>query len=1676
MAIAGTLTQQEIQQAIQQAQQVAASATQAIQSGQFVYVANFDGTNNDQNDLAESGDSQSTNIAVLNQMINGQSNPNVVSGYYAGVGTDGTLLGSEWIPSQVTQQVIDTAFAAYNNFSAAALDWLANNPGGSVTSMVTGFSRGCASASVFSHILYEVGLVDPTTGATIIAPGQVDVAGALMFDPVLTGVDGNMSFAPNTPNITVIRAMDEFRYLFQGADYNDPNVSYIDFYGNHGDVGGFYDQGLGALSLEGAVGYLQNSGLNMGAIPTDRAYDSSQPVNLHTEGVDENGNVQYVEHGSRGNRLIESVGNPANIQVMPDGTVVQTMTLYDGRIIEFTTDFSGEIVSIDIIENAGQTLLDNMIEYGPSVSSALSLLVALQSGQPLPIIQNTFGLANNLEQLYGDGPVSELSGITSVASGISALMTLDVALHEGDVMQAVTSATQAVGYGAQAYMHFADAIGIDTPTADSINSILNGDGSGPGVISYLNLVNGIVDGDPEAVALSVISMIPTLSWLSTAYAIYQAVDSLLNGGVPDPWGSGKVVWDGTGLKVETVGETGGKEATEAVMQGLVDTLNTIVENQQAANPDNQLGIIPNRMPTVGYDTSGFRYTDIDPLSGAENHAYLRFDTSGKPYNAELGSPEAAHSLIEGMIYSALDREAIAPMWEVETAKMQTDAGDPKAGLTEEARAGRAGKLATPVEGDTQMFRPVMLDLDGDGIETIARADAGVSFNVDDSGFLKNTSWLSGDDAFLTLDRNYNGSIDGGREMFSNATVALGERGLSGMAWVDANYDGKLTFADPVWNELKLWQDLNQDGRQNTGEMQALDDLGITELNYSMGTFTQDGVQKQLGSPDLEADKDGTRVTLVPEGIIIEKSADGSMTLIVTSATDNSNNVPNGDIVNGVEDKTTTILASILLANDALGNYTSQDLTIVEVLNPRHGTVELDGNGNVQFVPEQDFAGEGAGFDYTIQAPDGQQSTTTVEVILRAENDAPVFSEQVDHTIRNIYGYTPVVYSTRNDTEYRFGGNPIYTPYAIESVLTNGKFRDVYHYNPEPGHGTWHYHTSPVATAESGAGQVYATDIDDPTDSLTFSLDVAPLYGEVTVNDDGTFQYTAWKWPDTPRDNVIVNGEYVAIYDNGVTAPVLYTETQLPPGGMPAPRDGFRVKVSDGHGGVAYKDIVVDHYGPYAVPLPGGGGKPIAVDLNGDGFNFVDVNDSNVFFDMDGDGWKQRTSWVGSDDGLLVYDVDGDGLITNTDEISFVDYLDSAQTDLEGLAAFDTNADGIFDANDDMWTKFGVWQDANQNGITDAGELHSLDAMGVTSVGLTSDGNFQIINGQTVHGVAAMQMADGSQLDLADVTLAYSNEAQVTRPDGTTSTVTTSPFSPDGEEINGTDGSDLIIGKNGNNIVNGLAGDDLIFEDGGNDVIDAGDGNDMVYAGADNDLVFGGSGNDTIYAGLGDDVVFGGDGHDAIFAEGGNDVVFAGDGNDLISGGAGNDVLSGNDGNDQVYGEAGFDALFGLAGDDELAGMAGDDRLDGGAGYDLLDGGTGADEMIGGTGNDTYMVDDVGDTVTELAGEGEDSVHASIDYTLGENVENLTLAGTDNLSGSGNMLDNRLTGNAGDNNLDGGAGNDTLNGGAGADTMLGGAGDDTYIVDNVGDTVVEAAGEGIDTVESSIDYTLGDNLE
>ena len=305
---------------------------------------------------------------------------------------------------------------------------------------------------------------------------------------------------------------------------------------------------------------------------------------------------------------------------------------------------------------------------------------------------------------------------------------------------------------------------------------------------------------------------------------------------------------------------------------------------------------------------------------------------------------------------------------------------------------------------------------------------------------------------------------------------------------------------------------------------------------------------------------------------------------------------------------------------------------------------------------------------------------------------------------------------------------------------------------------------------------------------------------------------------------------------------------------------------------------------------------------------------------------------------------------------------------------------------------------------------------------------------------------------------------------------------------GNGGANAITGNGLANTLSGLDGNDTLLGAAGMDTLIGGLGDDNIQGGADADTI-------TYALGDGADTIDGGSEVDVmnITDSAGAGMLNVTFGGGVLTGVAGGSLTSvesvntdlGGGVNTLVYAATaavtvnlGANAASGFAsianitnvtggtGNDNLTGNAAVNQLNGGDGADTLNGAAGADVLIGGLGNDTYVVDNAGDAITENTGEGTDSVQASLDWTIGAQLENLTLtAGT---NGTGNALANVISGNTGANTLNGLDGNDTLNGGDGADTLVGGLGVDT-LNGGAGDDVFDwVFGDGNGVIDGGAD--------
>ena len=254
---------------------------------------------------------------------------------------------------------------------------------------------------------------------------------------------------------------------------------------------------------------------------------------------------------------------------------------------------------------------------------------------------------------------------------------------------------------------------------------------------------------------------------------------------------------------------------------------------------------------------------------------------------------------------------------------------------------------------------------------------------------------------------------------------------------------------------------------------------------------------------------------------------------------------------------------------------------------------------------------------------------------------------------------------------------------------------------------------------------------------------------------------------------------------------------------------------------------------------------------------------------------------------------------------------------------------------------------------------------------------------------------------------------------------------------------------------------------------------VTYTGTTaNDWVKTGAGADVLNGGLGSDTLIGGLGNDTYTVDNVGDIVTEtstlATEIDTVNASV-TYTLSANVENLTLTGTANINGTGNTLAN-TLTGNSANNTLNGGNGNDILNGGAGIDTLIGGLGNDTYIVDNVGDIVTEtstLATE-IDIVYSSVTYTLSGNVENLTFTGTANINGTGNTLANTLTGNNGNNILTGNAGNDVLTGNGDSDILVGGTGNDTLnlgLNDGISDLVRYALGDGTDTINQG---SIGDS--
>ncbi|MCK9372548.1 MAG: hypothetical protein M0P91_05075 [Sulfuricurvum sp.] len=1100
------------------------------------------------------------------------------------------------------------------------------------------------------------------------------------------------------------------------------------------------------------------------------------------------------------------------------------------------------------------------------------------------------------------------------------------------------------------------------------------------------------------------------------------------------------------------------------------------------------------------------------------------------------------------------------------------------------------------------FSPVVLDLDGDGVELTALNESYAWFDVNGDGAMHHTGWVGADDGLLVYDENNDGKITSREMAFASRTTAA-DTDLAALASeFDTNKNGRFDSGDTEFTKFRVWKDSNGNAETDAGELMTLSGANVTSVGLQSNAVAFETEGNKIAGFTTYAKTDGTTGNLAdaafaydPAGYTTtvktgytQLSQNGGKSYAIatnaalnlslaTAAVDGAIGSTGNDALNASA-KTTDVVLEGNGGNDTLAGGSGNDWLKggigSDILSGGNGddTIVIDNGDTITNI------NGGNGFDTLIVEGSG-----AVSVNLSARGfEAAIGGDGND--VFSTSGTGRVVLSGKagsdtlvgalngdmleggigNDTLKGSGGNDIYafsrgdgadtideyeTGIKINKSGTSepigyGKTGYLYEYmfdTLSPNEPTYMYPQIPIGWDMSG-NLLFGWQYDKQNGNDMIQMGEGITLGDIDVERSGNDLIMALRNVgdtgaiDTLSDRIVIKkfsnvnstSENLRFADGTMVA---LSEWKIGTTGNDTLSGTSRM-----HGGRGDDTYTVDSAGNIVVENVNAG---------------IDTVNSSITYALGANIEKLTLTGTAAINGM-------------GNELNNTLTGNSGNNVLDGGIGIDTMIGGagndtyVVDNVGDVVTEtstLGTEIDTVQSRIsyTLGNNLENLTLIGTAALNATGNTLNNILTGNsgvnTLNGgVGADTMKGGSGNDTyivdnaGDVVTENSNEGVDTVQSGISYTlgdnlenltlIGTAALNATGNILNNT-----LIGNAGNNLLNGGVGADTMKGGIGNDTYVVDNISDIVTENTN-------EGIDTVQSSvshtLSDNVEYlqltgtaniNGTGNAL------NNLMYANGGNNILNGGAGVDTLAYSTATAgvsvnlslstaQITGGSGSDTVLNF---ENLSGSIYNDTLIGNSGANILNGGMGADTMKGGLGNDTYVVDNAGDVVTENTNEGIDTVQSSVSYTLGDNVEYLQLTGTANINGIGNALNNLMYANNANNLLNGGAGIDTLaystatagvtvnlslttaqitggsgsdtvlnfenlsgsvyndtltgnaganilNGGIGADTMKGGIGNDTYVVDNTGDSVIENSNEGVDTVQSSVSYTLEANVE
>lgn len=993
------------------------------------------------------------------------------------------------------------------------------------------------------------------------------------------------------------------------------------------------------------------------------------------------------------------------------------------------------------------------------------------------------------------------------------------------------------------------------------------------------------------------------------------------------------------------------------------------------------------------------------------------------------------------------------------------------------------RLPDPTQSNTYRIvwiggDPLVLDLDGDGLETAAaNGYSGALFDHNNDGIKTATGWIKGDDGLLVRDINGDGIINNGAELFGDSTQlangTMAANGFVALKDLDSNNDGKVDATDTAFSELKIWRDTNQDGISQADELYTLAETGIESLNTAAATTsisTSAGQQILTGS---FTKTDGTTATLAD--LNFTQDSFHSEYVDHVEIPEALADLPNIQGMGRLRDLREAAALSPVLA-DVLGQYavaetkTEQKTLLDQLLlewaktDPKYTDTPIN--------PITDYAGmtSSASSDNIIYLRVGQSLPSSV-------GTTGATTPKVDPVLQNRTRILDALYGDRVTTGMNYvKDTQISTINKSYTALADAIYADLLiqtRFAKYLNSVELSITETSISLDTSKVTQLFQDRIaSDPVNGLTDLIEFNKYAGDLLSG-------TAWDGP--------------ALLDENLRSQAITPELQ-------AVYQEFNVMLN-GANGTATGDIILGD--DQKRTINGGEGNNV---LLGGSADETMVSGSGNDTIRGGDGNDTIKAGLGDD---AIDGGKGDDILYGTDGNSFYKLASDNDTYLFGLGdGHDTIYNRHYDAmnSDTIRFKEGVAGDSVRfervSGYSE--DLNII--LGDGSDSITVKNWFS----SPYYQIAGFEFSDGTILDTAYVNAHLSKT--------------------------GTEGNDAVIGSWSGENVNAFGGSDTLMAGGGDDVLDGGAGDDIMAGGLGDDIYrFGrGSGHDVVSEAFGDnysidsanDSIELGEGvtpDDVIVRRFGTDMVLSIKGTDdqLTVKGTLDDRNESNCIEEVRFADGTiWDGSALRAG--SLLSTDGDDRLEGGNADEVIDGGSGYDILIGREGSDTYSFGRGSgqDVITEEWGQGSNTdtvsfnsgispadlefslvseelmisikgtpdtlriTHGAWDSTMIEkfsfadgtvltwnNV--ITLAGVTPTSESmvgtsyddilvGSDLDSTILGLDGEDLLTGGEGNDRLEGGGGSDVLIGNRGDDALFGGD-GDDILDG-GDGRDYLE------------